>query len=139
MTQAIYKDETRAKREKTLREIEGEFVSDFDHPEDYYDTLEISPDQWRGLCKLKDKTLALFDRRWHSAMEVIDLIARRIGIDPETSGLYLYGLIDGESPLAGKIDEYFDRSGDKVKLKRAIDDLERENAVLRSLIKYGAA
>jgi hypothetical protein len=120
-----------------MNSVTEEFVSDFDHPEDYYSALEMRQDEWRGLCKLKDKNLALLDRRWREAREVIDLIAKRIGIDPETSGSHLYGAIDGESLLASKLDGYFDRSGDKVKLKRAIDDLERENAVLRSLVRAG--
>jgi hypothetical protein len=108
--------------------------SDFDRPPEYYDDIEIPFDKWREICRFKDQATALFDRRWQEATAVIDLVARKIGIDPDTTGDWLYGLYDDEtSPLADKLDEYFDR-GDKVKLKKRIDELETENRILRSLI-----
>ncbi len=87
------------------------------------------------ICMVKDRTAALFDKRCQAARDVIDLIARRVGIDPENTGFWLYALdADRSSPIVAKMDDYFSRSGDKVKLKKRIDELEQENSVLRSLI-----
>lgn len=87
------------------------------------------------LCCLKDRSNDLFFRRAGAAREVIDMIAKRIGIDPENTGYWLYSPnADGSSPILAKMDDYFSRSGDKVKLKKRIDELENENAVLRSLL-----
>lgn len=110
------------------------YESGFDRPDDYYDRPGLTVDFLVSLCKLKDRSTAMFDKRWQSAKDVIDLVAKRIGIDPDDTDHWLYGLVDGRSPLADKLDEYFDRSGDKVKLKKRIDELETENSVLRSLI-----
>ena len=89
------------------------------------------------LCRLKDKNNDLFVRRTEAARAVIDLIARKVGLDPENYGLCLYYL-DGDyedsSPIVRKLDEWLDRSGDKVQLKRRIQELENENRVLRSVI-----
>ena len=64
------------------------------------------------------------------------MIAKHVGIDPKTSGFWLYAPdYNGSSPIIEKMDQYFSRSGDKVKLKKKIDELEAENAVLRSLIR----
>ena len=88
------------------------------------------------ICCLKNKTNDMFIRRYNAAKEVIDLIARWIGIDPDNSGFWLYALdLDGSSPIVAKIENYFSRSGDKAKLKKRIDELEHENSVLRSLIQ----
>jgi hypothetical protein len=121
---------------ETENEINATVESDFDRPEEYYDNIDASIDEWKTLAKVKDQTTALYDKRWQSAKLVIDAIARRIGIDPETCGLYLYAPDNaaGESEMLRRLDEYFDRSGDKVKLKRRIDELERENTILRSLV-----
>ena len=43
--------------------------------------------------------------------------------------------MDGSSPIIRKMEEYFSRSGEKVKLKKRIDELEKENALLRSLLQ----
>ena len=42
------------------------------------------------LCRTKDKSNDLFVRRYEAAREVIDIISRQVGIDPDTSGLSLY-------------------------------------------------
>jgi 3-oxoacyl-ACP reductase-like protein len=116
--------------------------SDFDRPADYYDKLRdrtYSGDEYANMCAFKDKSTALFDKRWKSAKEVIDLIASEIDIDPEKCGLYLYALKqrDGEfeSPLVNKMREWFGKSGEKVKLKKRISELETEVSVLRSALR----
>lgn len=88
------------------------------------------------LLLLKDRSLLLFDKRYRAAREVVDMIAKRIGIDPQNTSFWLYAPdLDGSSPILKKMDDYFSRSGDKVKLKKRIDELETENAILRSLIQ----
>ena len=101
--------------------------SDFDRPSDYYDKLRdktYTGDYYANMCAFKDKSIALYDKRWKSAKAVIDLIASEIDIDPEKCGLYLYVLDqrcgEFESPLVNKIREWFDKSGEKVKLKKRI-------------------
>ncbi len=87
------------------------------------------------LCRIKDRSMALFDKRYRAAREVIDLIARQVGIDPEDTSYWLYAPdLDGSSPIAAQIESFLSRSGEKAKLKRRIKELEDENAVLRSLI-----
>ena len=87
-------------------------------------------------CRMKDQSNNMFLQRVAAAQEVIDLLARKVGIDPEKCGLLLYTLDpDGSSPIADKMDEYFSRSGEKVKLKKRIDELENENRILRTLIQ----
>lgn len=87
------------------------------------------------LCRIKDRTMALFDKRYRAAREVIDLIAKKVGIDPENTSYWLYAPdIDGSSPIVAQLESYLSRSGEKVKLKRRIKELEDENSILRSLI-----
>ena len=87
------------------------------------------------LCRMKDKTIAIFERRYTEARKVINLIAEKIGIDPIDSGLWLYSLdADGSSAVAAKIDDYLSRSGEKARLKKRVDELEKENSILRSLL-----
>ena len=109
-------------------------TSEFDRPEEYYDKIEMPPtvEKYREMLRFKDRGTALYDKRWQAAVAVIDLIATRLDIADK--GHYLYGLVDDRSPLVDKMDDYFDRSGDKVKLKKRIAELENENHVLRSLI-----
>lgn len=88
------------------------------------------------LCQLKDRSNDMFARRYQAAREVIDLVAESIGIDPGDCGFWLYALdYDGGSPLIKRIDEWCSRSGDKVKLKRRVQELEQENSLLRSLFQ----
>ncbi|MCL2563119.1 MAG: hypothetical protein FWE08_03690 [Oscillospiraceae bacterium] len=84
---------------------------------------------------------ALYDCRWQAACEVIDIIAAKIGLNAEELGLNFYGVSrdsrtkTASSPLADRIDEYFDRSGDKVKLKKEISELKKENTLLRDMLR----
>lgn len=99
---------------------------------DRYDFLGQSA---ATICKVKDRSILLFEKRYRAAREVIDIIAKRIGIDPADTCYWLYAPdVDGSSPIVRLMDEYFDRSGDKVKLKKRIKELEDENSLLRSLI-----
>jgi len=116
--------------------------SDFDRPDDYYDKLRdrtYTGDEYADMCAFKDKSIALFDRRWKSARAVIDLIATEINIDPERCGLYLYAQtqVKGElgSPLVDRLRDWFDKSGDKVKLKKQIKDLEAQVDALRAALR----
>jgi hypothetical protein len=99
----------------------------------------IAVEVYRNMLRFKDKNTALFDKRWQAAKLVIDAIARYVGIDPDTCGMYLYAPDDdkGDSEMLRRLDDWFDKSGDKVKLKKRIDELERENETLRSIIREG--
>jgi len=116
--------------------------SDFDRPKDYYNNLRgrtFSGREFADMCKFKDSSIALYDKRWQSAKAVIDLIATEVGIDPEKCGLYLYALVqvkgEFESPLVKEIRKWFDKSGDKVKLKKQIKDLEAQVDALRAVLR----
>lgn len=116
--------------------------SDFDRPSDYYNKTRnrsYTGDEYADMCRFKDKTTALYDKRWKSAKAVIDMIATEINIDPEKCGLYLYALIQTksgfESPLVTEMRKWFDKSGDKVKLKKQIKDLEAQVDALRAVLK----
>jgi hypothetical protein len=118
--------------------------SDFDRPVEYYDKLRgrtYTGDEFAEMCAFKDKTIALFDKRWKSAKAVIDFIAKEMGADPEKCGLCLYGLkqVNGEfeSPLVNEMRNWFDKSGDKVKLKKRIKDLEAQVEALRAVLRGG--
>ena len=111
----------------------NEFKSEYDRSDEYYQEMQMpTVGDYRDLLKLKDRSTALYDKRYQAAIAVIDLIAERIGL--QDKGHYLYAPLNGSSPLVEKLDDYLDRSGDKVKMKRRIDELETENAVLRSLV-----
>lgn len=87
-------------------------------------------------CRMKDQSNDMFLKRVAAAQEVIDQLARIVGIDPEKCGLVLYAPdYDGSSPIARKLEEYISRAGDKAKLKRRLDELENENRILRSLLQ----
>ncbi len=101
------------------------------------DMAGLTQEQLTGICYLRTQTCKIFMQRLEEAREVIDLVAEEI--DMTDSGRYLYGAPDGESALVEKIRQYLDRGGDKVKLKRRIDELEKENAVLRSLLTGSGA
>jgi len=116
--------------------------SGFDRPSDYYNKIRnrsYTGDEYADMCRFKDKTTALYDKRWKSAKAVIDMIATEINIDPEKCGLYLYALIQTksgfESPLVTEMRKWFDKSGDKVKLKKQIKDLEAQVDALRAVLK----
>lgn len=99
-----------------------------------YDTLP--KDALALLCRTKDKSNDLFVRRYEAAREVIDVIARQVSIDPDTSGLSLYYPdFDGSCIIARRIEEWVSRSGDKAVLKKRVKELEQENLILRSLVR----
>ena len=125
-------EEDMTNEEKLLCE---RYQSDFEKEEGYYDGRNISLEGYATICRMKDRTNAMLDRRLQAAKEVIDLIAERVGINPQDTGFFLYVPdYDDSSPLLRKIDEYFSRGVDKVKMKKHIDELENENQVLRKLI-----
>lgn len=98
-----------------------------------YDT--VPKDDLALLCRIKDKSNDLFVRRYEAAREVIDIISRQVGIDPDTTGGSLYyPNLDGSSDIAQRIEEWVSRSGDKAVLKKRVQELEQENLTLRSLI-----
>ncbi len=116
--------------------------SDFDRPPVHYDKMRertYSGDEYADMCKFKDRVTALYDKRWQSAKAVIDLIAVEVGIDPEKTDRYLYGLLQVrgkfESPLVNNIRDWFDKSGDKVKLKKKISELEAQIDLLTYLMQ----
>lgn len=87
-------------------------------------------------CLMKDRSNDIFFRRYQAAREVIDLIAKQVGIDPENTGLWLYAPdLDGTTPIVKRMEEWFSRSGEKAQLKRRLQELEQENVLLRSLIQ----
>lgn len=99
-----------------------------------YDTF--SSDTLADFCRMKDRSNDMYFRRYQAAKDVIDLVAKQVNIDPDNTSFWLYAPdCDGSSPIIHKIEEYFSRSGEKVKLKKRIDELEKENALLRSLLQ----
>lgn len=93
------------------------------------------------LCRMKDAGIKRERTRTQAAKDVIDTIAKKVGIDPENCGINLYVPYyaddEGEtlSDVGRKLDELLERSGDKTQLKRRMQELENENRVLRSLIQ----
>lgn len=97
-----------------------------------YDTFD--KDTLAALCRMKDKSNDLFFRRAQAAKEVIDIIAEEVGMND--IGLCLYFPdAEGSSPILRRIAEWVDRSGDKALLKKRVQELEKENALLRSLLQ----
>lgn len=84
-------------------------------------------------CALKDYNLAQRDRRLASARAVIDDVAEVIDWHDNGTSIY-YMDYDDRSALGRKIAEWADKSGEKVKLKRRVQELESENAILRSVL-----
>ena len=100
------------------------------------DYMKFAKEALAQFCSMKDASNDLFVRRYEAAREVIDIIARTVGIDPEDSGFWLYAPYeDGTTPITDRIESWFSRSGEKAKLKRRIQELEQENTILRSLIQ----
>jgi hypothetical protein len=118
--------------------------SDFDRSNDYYSKMcdrTYTGEEYAEMCAFKDRTIALFDKRWQSARAVIDLIAAELEIDPENCGLNLYALkqVNGEfeSPLVNEMRGWFDKSGDKAKLKKRIKELEAQIEALKAVLRGG--
>lgn len=117
--------------------------SEFDRPNSYYEKFDRSftQEEYVQMCKFKDRNTALFDKRWKSAKEVIDLIAYEVGVDPEKTDFFIYAPKqdkDGNfySPLVEKLKKFFDKSGDKVKMKKQIAQLEGQLEALRQAIRF---
>ena len=97
--------------------------------------------EWTGKEGRGCRAAEMYDKRWQAACEVIDIIAAKVGIDATSQGLYLYQVDwnseteTASSLLADKIDEWLSRSGDKVKLKKKISELESEVEVLKRLLR----
>jgi len=135
------------KQTRAIKEGYRVYHSDFNRPDDYYQNdkkdFPAVGELWEVL-KFKDTNTAIYDMRWQAACEVIDIIAMCVGIDPETSGFNLYGVDwnykeqKANSRIADKITELLESSGDKVKLKKRVNELEKENEILRSLINKPA-
>lgn len=99
-----------------------------------YDTFDKKT--LAALCRLKDRSNDLFFKRYQAAQEVIDIIAKQVGINPDNTGYWLYAPdCDGSSPILRRIEEWISRSGEKAQLKRRVQELEQENAILRTLIQ----
>lgn len=89
-----------------------------------------------SFCIMKDRSNDLFFRRYEGAREVVDIIAKAVGIDSDKTGYFLYAPdLDGTSPIEKSIKEWVSRSGEKAQLKKRVKELEQENAILRSLIQ----
>ncbi|MCL2856157.1 MAG: hypothetical protein FWE19_00330 [Oscillospiraceae bacterium] len=107
--------------------------------EDY--KLEEGKVNYPTMAVMAYQSAALYDKRWQAACEVIDIIAEKVDVDADALGLNLYAADwnhktqTASSPLADKIDQWLDKGGDKVKLKKRIAELEAENNVLRSLAR----
>lgn len=101
-----------------------------------YDTF--SKESLAMFCRMKDRSNDLYFKRFQAAREVLDLIARKVGIDPDDTGFWLYAPdLDGKSPISDRIEGWVSRSGEKAKLKRRLQELEQENTILRSLLQNG--
>lgn len=96
----------------------------------------FTKEQLEVFCRLKDRTNNMFYKRTRAAREVIDMIAEKVGIDPGNTSFWLYAPdYDDSSPILRIIDEWLSRRGEKAQLKRRVQELEQENALLRSLIQ----
>jgi len=129
---------------RTIEDGYRGYHSDSERPDSYYKELEESEGvSYAQMAKLKDRATALYDKRWQAACEVIDLVTSRVGVNATELGLYLYGVTwdynakTASSPLVDKIDEWFDKSGDKVKMKKQLSELEKENTLLREMLRKG--
>lgn len=99
-----------------------------------YNTFE--KETLAAFCKMKDRSNDMFFKRYQAAQEVIDIIAKQVGINPDNTGYWLYAPdCDGSSPILRRIEEWISRSGEKAQLKRRVQELEQENAILRTLIQ----
>jgi len=99
-----------------------------------YDTF--SAESLAQFCRMKDRSNDLFFKRTEAARQVIDIIARQVGIDPDNTSFWLYAPdIDDTTPIAKRIEDWISRSGEKAQLKKRLQELEQENALLRSIIQ----
>ena len=116
--------------------------SDWDRDEAYYEkhaARDYTGEEFVSMCRFKDKSVALFDKRWKSAQAVIDLVACELGVEPDITLYSLKQQSDGNfsSPLIDEMRKLFDKSGDKVKLKKRIRELEAQVDALRAVLRGG--
>lgn len=117
-------------------ELLNKYEGTMSQTEDPYRYDTFSKETLADFCRMKDRSNDMFFRRYHAARDVIDLIAKQVGIDPENTCFWLYAPdIDGTSPIVKRMEDWLSRSGEKAKLKRKLQELEQENALLRSLIQ----
>jgi hypothetical protein len=89
------------------------------------------------MLRVKSNTIDIFKARWLTARKTIENIARTVDVDPKTTGyeIYLDGEDGGSGFLCERIKSYFDTRGDKVKMKRQIEELEKEVEYLRRALR----
>lgn len=98
-----------------------------------YDTFDA--ESLAMFCRMKDRGIDMWCRRCQAAKDVIDLIAEEVGINPNKTDFWLYTTdADGGSPILNRIQGWVSRSGEKAQLKKRVQELETENAVLKSLL-----
>ena len=103
---------------------------------DPYRFDSFNKDSLTTFLVMSERTSDMFQKRYAAAKDVIDMIANHVGIDPDSCGFWLYAPdTDGSSPIIRRIEEWFSRSGEKAKIKRRLQELEEENAFLKSLIQ----
>ncbi len=116
-----------------------EIFSHYGHPAEYYERhydREVTGRQYASMLRFKDNTIKCYDLRWKHAESVIDLMANEIGLDIETVGSLLYHLDSkDESLVVNAMRKYCDNSGDKVKLKKQIKELEKQVELLTGILK----
>ena len=114
---------------------EGYIKSDRDRADKYYEDIANSSQQHIvGMLMLKDRAVALYETRYRYACEVIDLIAQELDLDSE--GICLYHLKVNEThPVIDRLNNYISNRGNKAELKKEVNELKKENAVLKNLLR----
>lgn len=120
------------------REVEllDRYEGTMSQTKDPYRCDTFSKESLAAFCRIKDRSNDMYFRRYQAAREVIDIIAKEVGIDPEHTSFWLYAPEpDGKSPILNRLKDWVSRSGEKAQLKKKVQELEQENALLRSLIR----
>jgi hypothetical protein len=93
---------------------------------------------YRDMLRFKDRTTALFDKRWKAAQAVIDLIAAELGLESDVTYYCAKQNLDtGEmkSPIIDRLREWSSNAGDKTQMRKRIKELENQVNVLASLLR----
>lgn len=99
-----------------------------------YDTFD--KDVLAHFCRMKDTSNDMYYRRYQAAKDVIDMIANEVDIDPDDTAYNLYVPDpDCGSPILNRIKDYISRGGEKALLKKRVQELEKENQILRSVLR----
>lgn len=94
----------------------------------------ISLDGFKMIHIVDARTRNILLARADDAKAVIDEICKVCNI--KEKGRLLYCLYpNGKSAVAEDIKEYFNNSGDKVKLKKEIEQLKQENELLKRIVR----